>query len=83
MNCVLLYHTHISLIKQCGGSGSTPQQAADFINSNLDESSTTDFVGVCEWEVSGDTVSIGNTEVYGSIGSACGYAQTSMGRWIV
>lgn len=70
---VLWYKPHW----QCGGTeGSTPTEAAAFVNSHLSPTSLTDFVGVCEWEVGYNTAWIGNPEVYGSIGSACGYGST-------
>jgi len=74
----MLYKPHF----QCnGGEGSTPEQAAAFINSYLDDDSSTappkktDFVAVGEWENT-DAIPIGNPDSYGSIGSVCGYDWT-------
>jgi len=64
---------------QCDGAyGSTPQEAADFINKQLvgsddDGTMITDFVGVSEWV---NNMSIGNPTDYGVIGSVCGYGHT-------
>lgn len=70
---VIWYKPHY----QCNGyDGSTPKQAASFINSYLSSDSKADFVGISEWEMS-DSVTIGNPSVYGSIGSVCGYSITS------
>eukprot|EP00546_Thalassionema_frauenfeldii_P021908 CAMPEP_0178905908 /NCGR_PEP_ID=MMETSP0786-20121207/6537_1 /TAXON_ID=186022 /ORGANISM="Thalassionema frauenfeldii, Strain CCMP 1798" /LENGTH=391 /DNA_ID=CAMNT_0020577569 /DNA_START=62 /DNA_END=1234 /DNA_ORIENTATION=+ len=54
---------------QCGSDGSTPQNAAKFINDQL---KSTDFVAISEWE-NHEKISIGKPEQYGSIGAICSY----------
>lgn len=66
---------------QCNGwDGSTPQNAANFINKQLllttpsdrPNKFAADFVGVSEW-VGPDNIIIGNPDEYGTIGAVCGY----------
>lgn len=60
---------------QCGWDGTTPQEAADFINQQMDIDGlvAADFVGISEWT---SNITIGNPSEYGVIGSVCGYAIT-------
>jgi len=63
---------------QCNGKGgSTPQNAANFINEQLvGGENGVDFAGISEW-VGADGISIGNAAHYGTIGSVCGYDKTT------
>ena len=70
---------------QCGASaGSTPNEAAAFINAQLsfgtndddEESQARDFVGVGEWAPTAPNVEpLGNPN-YGSVAAVCGYGST-------
>jgi len=70
---------------QCNGrKGSTPQNAANFINEQLHLTTPSgrpnkvaaDFVGVSEWG-SPDNILIGNPDEYGTIGGVCSYGEAA------